>query len=104
MYKIEYLESAYEDIERNALYISQKLGNPTAARRFVSHIEKKVNNLASAPYMYPVYHALVNTQKTYRRIVVDNYIVLYIVDEDKKVVSVVNVIHGRRDIPKHLKS
>ena len=37
-----------------------------------------------------------------RKLPVDNYIVFYIVDHDKKVVTVVRIVYGGRDIEEEL--
>ena len=44
-------------------------------------------------FMYPK----INPHQDYRKMVVDNYVVAYVIDEEAKQVLIIRVVHGKRD-------
>ena len=52
--KINYLAAAQNDLLNIAEYISDVLGNPSAARRQIKLIRDAIEYAAESPYMYPV--------------------------------------------------
>lgn len=85
-----------------ARYISQTLNNPAAARRLSAQLAEAEGRTVQFPYASPVYHPLKPLKHEYRKQFVQNYIMLYRVDEDQKLVTVVRVIYARRNYEKLL--
>ena len=103
MYKIEYLEPALEDIHEIVSYISNELSNREVAIKLTEKIINKGNMLADFPYGRPVYIPIKKLQFEYRSIKVDNYLLFYFIDEDKKKVLIARVIYSKREIPNTIK-
>jgi plasmid stabilization system protein ParE len=61
-------------------------------------LKKKTNRLKTHPYSCPVYEDVPD----YRKLVVGDYLVFYIVNEDAKIVEIHRIFHGSRDIRQHL--
>ena len=97
-YQIEYLPAALHDLTDIAYYIGVELHNPDAADRLAEKIVTAVDSLADMPYRFAAYHPAKPLRRDYRRVVVDNYVVFYWVDEEKQKVTIARVIYGGRRI------
>ena len=97
MYKIIITELAERDVEQTARYIAKELQNPIAANRLLDDIESAVASLETMPKRY----ALVKNEDLanlgFRLLVIHNYLIFYIVREDKKTVTIERFLHSRRD-------
>ena len=94
-YKPIYLPAANLDIIR----IDEALSSyPSKASRIFREIEEKVGQLEDMPYMWPVYQA----KPKYRRMVIEDYLLFYIVDEDIHKVRIYRILYSKMDIPEHL--
>lgn len=80
-----------------ARYISHELANPKAAKKLSIRLVKAADRLIDFPYSNPAYYPLRPLTQEYRRLIVDNYIMFYYVDEEKKIITVARVIYARRD-------
>lgn len=100
MYKVEYLQTALDDIKEIFLYISNNLLNPEAAYTLIEKIVEKGDSLSSFPYGRPVYNPIRQLQHEYRTIYIDNYTLFYWVEEKNKKVVIARVVYSKRDIEK----
>ena len=86
-YSLQFTKAASEDFDEIYEYISNILNAPNSAKKLMAEMEEKVLNLCDFPKMYPYSEDLYLKQKGYRKLVVENYVILYLVsDEDKQVV------------------
>ena len=81
-YKIKYLPLAVQDLNDIARYLSGFY--PQTARRVLKEMQEKITKLGDTPRMCEVY-AL---DPTYRKLVADQYLVFYHVNENVKVVEI----------------
>ena len=95
-FKASFSHHAKEDKIEIKNYLSQFY--PTSPRRFTTTLKKYVSILKENPYMYPVYPE----KPDYRRMVVDNYIVLYKISEQAKEIEIFRILRASWDIPKYL--
>lgn len=103
MYKIEYLPIALKDMAEIVKYISHTLKNPEAASNLAESFIEKAESLLKFPYKNPVCQLIRPLKYEYRKILVENYIMFYKVDEEKKLVTVARVIYAKRDFSNLLK-
>ena len=97
MYTIEYLPIAKSDMVDIAKYIGVKLENPEAAERLAEKMIEAAEDLADMPYKCSVYIPVKPLRHEYRKLIVQNYIMFYWVDEDKKRITIARVIYSGRD-------
>lgn len=97
MYNLEFLPSAREDMVEIVRYISKDLHNPAAAERLASLLVEAAERAAQFPYANPAYFPVRPLKREYRKIVVENYLMFYWVDEEKKRITLAHVTYGRRD-------
>lgn len=90
--RIEYLPIAEKDLTEILEYI--QIDNPTVAVRMLDDIDKTISKLAYFPYigLAPKDQRLI--QLNYRMLVVENYLVFYVVLDD--VVEIRRILHGKR--------
>ena len=97
MYNLEFLPSARGDMVEIVRYISKELHNPAAAERLAGLLVEAAERAALFPYANPAYFPVRPLKQEYRKIVVENYLMFYWVDEEKKQVTLAHVTYWRRD-------
>lgn len=103
MYKVEYLPIALRDMVEIAEYISFELSNPMAADRLSEEMIEAGNRLVEFPYSYPAYIPIRPLKHEYRKLLVQNYILFYWVDEEKELVTIARAVYAKMDYERLLK-
>lgn len=95
-YSIKLTPKAREDLDRIYSYISQELYAEKAAINIVEKIETSIMRLKDFPFScnYVADEFLKNNR--YRKLIIDNYIVFYLVNEEEQQVIVMRVLYGRQ--------
>lgn len=83
MYKLEYLPIARKDMLEIVRYISLELHNPDAANRLALELVNAVEKVLRFPYATPVYQTIRPLKHEYRKILVQNFLIFYWIDEEK---------------------
>lgn len=95
-YEIILTDIAKEELEEIYEYISEHLLEKAAADRLMDKIEQNILRLEQNPYSC-VEVRIKPHNEVYRKLVIDNYIALYEVDEKYKQVVIYRVIYGKMD-------
>lgn len=93
-YLVILTDIAIEDMGAIYKYISENLLEEIIANELVDKIERSILILKSNPYLGMEVH-IKQYNEVYRRLVINNYIVLYEVDEEFKQVIVYRVLYSR---------
>lgn len=93
----EFTDECIEEMAEIYDYITNKLKENNAAKRLMKEVTNKILNLAKAPELYMRIGKSDRLRREYRRIVIKNYIVLYIVDFEKRKVYISHMIYGKRN-------
>ena len=96
-YFIEITNSADKDLHNIGHYIFNELQSPETARKTVQKIGSIILSLEEMPLRSSLIADERLAHLGIRKIVVDNYIVFYIVDEERKTVTIVRILYTRRD-------
>lgn len=102
MYQLEYLPTAKRDMVEIVRYISHNLSNPAAAKRLSQKMLRSVERLSYFPYIGIIYDSDCPLKHAYRILPLDNYLMFFWIDEEKKKDIISRVIYGRRDYEKFL--
>ena len=102
IYEVEVSEQADRDLRGIFEYIAFELQSPENARRQLDRLEEQILSLDTMPERYRQYENEPWKSRRLRILPVDNYVVLYIPDSDKKVVTILRVMYARRDIDNQL--
>ena len=97
IYEIEFTEDARDEIREIYEYISKNLVNKEAAKRLMRKMRNSVMDLAESPRLYAKIEKKDRMKKEFRRIVVDNYIILYTIEKNKKTVYISHMYYGKRN-------
>gem|GEM_PF-911032 len=95
-YELRYLATAHEDILEADAYMSEE--SPDRAKRFLALLDVKLLQLRNTPFMYQVYEEY----PIYRRIVIWDYLIFYLVNETEGVIDVHRVINSKMHVIKRL--
>ena len=94
-YEVRLLSRALRDLDGIYAYIAQNLREPGSASDLLDEIEKQILSLEYLPLRYPERRIGVYAGKGYRQRLVQNYNIIYRVDEAKKIVLIVTVRYSK---------
>ncbi len=96
-YRIVITEPAENDVNRIADYIALELRMPSAAENMITKISNSISTLEQTPKRY----ALVKDKRLatlgIRKLIVDNYIVFFIVSEANYSIVIVRILYSKRN-------
>ena len=102
IYEVELSEQADSDLRGIFEYIAFELQSPENAIGQLDRLEEQILNLDTMPERYRKYEKEPWKSRGFRVLPVDNYVVLYIPDSDKKVVTILRVMYAGRGIDNQL--
>lgn len=95
-YTLKITPAAANDLDKIYSYISNELYNETAAENLMDKIEESFMRLKEFPFSCNFVSDDFLKNKGYRKLIVDNYIGFYIVDEEKQQVIIMRVLYGKQ--------
>lgn len=95
-YEVIFTDIAKEELEEIYEYISEHLLEVGAANKLMDEIEQSILRLEQNPYSCVEVHIKPHNN-VYRKLVIDNYIALYEIEETYKQVVIYRVVYGKRD-------
>lgn len=102
IYEVKVSKQAESDLRGIFEYIAFELQSPKNASGQLDRMEKQILSLNTMPERYRRYEKEPWKSRGLRILPVDNYVVLYIPDRDKKVVTILRVMYAKRDIVNQL--
>lgn len=90
-YRVKISPQAYGELDSIYKYIATNLSNPTAAINLVNEIETAILSLDEMPYRGATRKVGIYANTGYRQLFVENYTIVYRIDEVKKLVIIVTV-------------
>ena len=102
-YKLKFSKQAAADLGETFDYISLTLKAKTAAKNLMCKMDKAINTLREFPESCPLCSDDTLHEMNYRRLVVDNFVVIYLVDKKAAAVFIVRIFYGGRDYTKYIK-
>lgn len=99
-YKIKIMQIAQDDMK--AIVAHLRLNDPDAAIRMYETIRGSIGKLAEFPFMGPMPLDRKIAEQGYRMIVVDPYLVFYILVMEDHTVEIHRVLHSKQDFHRFL--
>ena len=102
-YRLRYLPRFYDDLEEKAVYIAEELGNPQAANDLIDEVEQAIMKRLPVAESFEPYFSLKERRDIYYRIYVQNFVVYYVVIDDKydgKIMEVRRFLYHRENTNK----
>lgn len=103
-YSYRFTEKAARDFDEILHYISFDLANPIAAQNLGRKIFEKIDTVRSFPESCAIVDNEFLSDKTVRKLVVDNYIIYYKAHYNEKMISIVRIVYGKRNLDEILKT
>ena len=97
MYRVVYTSHASNDLSGIQRYIAEKFSDPASALNQAARITKAAKSLAVFPNLYRV-RRKDSKGRDIRYCNVDNYVIIYSVDDVNHIVNIVRIVYNRRDI------
>ena len=97
-YRIRYLPETVSDRNEVKAYLAKYY--ESTVNDFFALLKEKTTRLKEFPYSCPIYE----DDPDYRKLVVGDYLVFYMVNEENKTVEIHRIFHGSRDIALILQS
>ncbi|MFT3952025.1 MAG: type II toxin-antitoxin system RelE/ParE family toxin [Oscillospiraceae bacterium] len=101
---IKFTAHAHDDLRRIYRYIFENLLAPQAAKRIMKMIEDSISHLADYPYSAPPIDDEFLAKKGYRKLVAEDYIVIYKIHKSADKVVIHRVFNGKTDYRSALKN
>ncbi len=99
-FELRYSPLFYDDLDKITNYTLLDLKNEIATKTFIYDIETAINKRLESPLHAAIYPSMRRRKHEYRRILVGNYLIFYVVIEHTMVVR--RLLYGRRDLDKIL--
>ena len=96
-YSIKLADQFLDEFEEICEYISKELKNINASNRLREKVIYNVLLLENYPKTYTEIEKTDKTERQYRRMVVNNYVILYTIDETERIVYVAHIYYGGRN-------
>jgi addiction module RelE/StbE family toxin len=96
-FNLKFSIKASDDLEQIYIYISEKLFADVAADKLLNKIESSIMRLKNFPYSCSFVLDDLLKSKGYRKLIVDNYIVFYLVNEIEKEVVIMRILFGAQN-------
>lgn len=97
-YTYAFTPLAEQDIDAVLEYISENLHNLKAASDMLDKIERAIENACMLPYGFPDCGIYYITDEKIRHIPIDNYVLIYSIDEDTKRLNVLRFRYAKMDL------
>ena len=103
-YSYRFTEKAEQDFDEILRYISVDLANPAAAQKLGRKMFEQIDMVRAFPESgAPVDNEFL-ADKTVRKLLVDSYIIYYKAHYDEKLISVIRIVYGKRNLDEILKT
>ena len=95
-YGIRITPRAYNDLDDIYSYLAGESMNEEAGIHLMDRIETSILRLKDFPMSGSYVNDDILKNRGYRKLLVDNYIVFYLVDESENIVVIMRVLYGRQ--------
>jgi addiction module RelE/StbE family toxin len=99
-FELRYSPLFYDDLDRITNYILLDLKNEIATKAFIFDIETAIKKRLERPLQAAIYPSMHRRKHDYRRILVGDYLIFYVVIDRTMIVR--RLLYGRRDLDKIL--
>ncbi len=90
-------QDAVEDFDQIIQYVIYNLKNPEGAMKLIQLFDSKIHNIMSFPNSYPIINDSKLELNDLRKCRMDNYLIIYILNQDIAQIEIVRIIYQRAD-------
>ena len=96
-YKVKLTDHAVAQLQEAVIYISKVLQASTVAKHWAARVKKELASLSTMPARYPLTEEEPWHTEGIHKMSVENFLVYYWIDEEKKIVWITASVYARRD-------
>ncbi len=96
-YQVIIAPTAFKEINKIYDYIIENLYAEKAAKDLMKQVEIELQRLKYYPKVHTEIQKFNELRRRYRRIVIKNYVILYTIDESKKIVYIAHMYYAKRN-------
>ena len=96
-YKVVVTDEARSDLRAAARYIAMELRQPDTAEKLLDRFVDEIESLETMPQSHPCVRDDYLAGLGIRMTMVGNYLLVYLADRSALTVTILRVLHGRRD-------
>lgn len=96
-YEIVISDTCLEEIEESCYYIKKVLKAEQASNRMREKIMETIQGLKNSPKIYAKIEKTDRAGRDYRKIVIDNYVIIYTIIEEDKAILISHMYYGGRN-------
>lgn len=96
-YRVKLTAQFLEEFEEIINYISSQLKNIDASNGLMEKVMNNILLLENSPRMCTGIEKTDRTERQYRRMIINNYVILYTIDELEKRVYIVHIYYSGRN-------
>ena len=96
-YKVVIEFPAQRDLQGILSYITDTLKEPVVAKRIYTSIKEQILTLSQMPLRHSVVQDQPDAAMGVRKLLVENYIAFYVIDEAKCEVHILRILYNRRE-------
>jgi toxin ParE1/3/4 len=93
-YSLKFTSKAEEDLDEIYAYITDTLFAPESGDNLIDKFENKIMRLKAFPHSCSFVLDETLKKRGYRKLIVDNYIAFYLVNEQKQQVIIMRILYG----------
>ena len=103
-FSYQFTKRAEADLDDIVGYMSVELSNAQAAARFIEKLQAALDEIRSFPESGTLVINDFLQVKNVRKVIIGHYIMYYISEPHEKVISILRIVYGRRDINKIIRN
>ena len=96
-YTVKVEPSALLQLEEIVKYISDVLLVPETTKKWLDEMEEAISSLDVFPFRFALIEDEPWKSNGVRKMAIKGFMVYYVIEEEKKLISVIAVVYGRRD-------
>ena len=96
-YKVKLTDHAVAQLQEAVIYISKVLQASTVAKHWAARVKKELASLSTMPARYPLTEEEPWHTEGIHKMSVENFLVYYWINEEKKIVWITARVYARRD-------
>ena len=96
-YELILTDRAKQELEDIYEYISKSLMAEKAAENLINKIERNILRLETMPESCSIIEEFKERKKQYRKLIINNYVAIYRIDEENRKVYIIRIVYGGRN-------
>jgi len=101
-YTVEIYPLAIEDLDNIYKYYFEESCEESIAIKVVGELKKAILGLSYIPKSHPLVRERRLKKDGFRKLICNDYVIPFLIDDEKMIVSVVRVFHGKMNYQKYL--